>query len=172
MLDVHMRPSPQIRAGDPAGDEDPHPRAVEMADTMLDVAALGHGVVFRDLIGAGFTSAEIIEHHRAAERLATAAGTRNLTIAPDRLAEMIAKACAPVPNAMPLPAGTAETQALFLSWGRYCAARAAYRLDQWSGQRERCLTVLSDFLDRLPILPRDRKAILRRVSEVFQRVVQ
>jgi hypothetical protein len=52
------------------GDEErPHHRAEEMTSALPDLAALGH-VAYNDLLRFGFTSAEIIEHHPAAEKLA------------------------------------------------------------------------------------------------------
>lgn len=158
--------SPQIRVDHPAvgSGSEPHPRALEMAEAMREIAAIGGGVTYRDLVGAGFTAAEIIEHHPAAERLAKDASTRQVSPSPDLMAEMVDKARQAWPNRMPLPAGARENQALFQHWGRYCAARAAYKLDCWSGQRERCLDTLTDFLDRLPLLPRDRKQIVRAVA--------
>lgn len=163
------RPSAQVRTTFPEAFGEPHPRAVEMADAMLDIAAIGQGVGFKDLIRAGFTSAEIIEHNRDAERIAMARQVKRLDQPPDRLADMIAKAKAPAPNALPLPAGCGESQVLFIAWGRYCAARAAFLLDPWAGQRERALEVLRDYLDRLPLFPRERKAIIRAVHDVLAR---
>lgn len=169
-----FRASAQTRPVLPEGlDGAPHPRAVALADAMLDIAALGHGgATFKDLIGAGFTSAEIIEHGEAAQKIANEKGTRQVAPSPDRLADMIEKARAAVPYRLPLPEGVGETQALFLSWGRYCAARAAFLIDPWPGQRERCIEVLFAYLDRLPLFPRDRKKIAMRVSATLQKVAQ
>lgn len=165
--------SSQIRAVLPETyDAEPHPRAVEMANTMLDIAALGNGVVYRDLLRAGFTNAEIIEHHRDAERIAGTMSSRQINPEPDRMADMIEKARAPFPDKMPLPAGMRETQTLFQHWGRYCAARGALLLDPWPGQRERCYELLLDYLHKLPLLPAARKKILRAVSATLQQVTQ
>ncbi len=164
-MHAEIRPSSQIRTVFPELDENPHPRAIEMAEAMREFTALGNGgPTFRDLIREGFTSAEIAEHHRQAEQLAHERGTRQITPEPDRLAELVAKAVSPVPNRLPLPAGTAETQALFQGWGHYCTARAAYLLDPWPGQRERCLDRLRDYLNRLPLHPRSRKDIALKVA--------
>lgn len=164
--------SDQIRAVLPEDDDNPHPRAIEMANVMLDIAALGNGVQFRDLMGHGFTAGEITEHFPSAERHAMRMGSRQISPEPDRMAEMIEKARAPVPSRLPLPSGTAETQALFLCWGNYCASRSAMLLDPWSGQRERCLDLLLVYLQKLPLLPRDRKKIVRAVAETLAQVKQ
>lgn len=164
-MHAEIRPSSQIRSVFPEMDETPHPRASQMAETMLEFAALGNGgPTFRDLIREGFTSAEITEHHRQAEQLANERGTRQIRPEPDRLAELVAKAVSPLPNRLPLPAGTAETQVLFQAWGHYCTARGAYLLDPWPGQRERCLDKLRDYLNRLPLHPRSRKHICLKVA--------
>lgn len=157
--------SPQPRRSHPeAGSAcEPHPRAVEMAEAMREIASVSGNATFRDLMRAGFSAGEVSEHLREAEALAREASTRQVSPSPDRLAEMIDKARHAWPNRMPLPAGARESQALFQMWGRYCAARAAYKLDCWTGQRERCLETLTDFLDRLPLLPRDRRQVLRAV---------
>jgi hypothetical protein len=164
-MHADIRPSSQIRAVFPEMDETPHPRANDMAEAMRDFTALGNGgPTFRDLIAAGFTSAEIAEHNRIAQQLATERGTKQVTIEGDRMADLVAKSVAPLPNCLPLPAGVAETQALYMMWGQYCAARGAYLLDTWTGQRERCLEKLRDYLNRLPLHPRSRKDIILKVA--------
>lgn len=164
-MHAEFRPSSQIRTVFPEMDETAHPRACEMAEAMREFTALGNGgPTFRDLIRAGFTSAEIAEHHRQAERIATERGTRQVTPDADRLAELVAKAIAPLPNRLPLPANTSETQALYVAWGHYCVARGAYLLDPWPGQRERCLDKLRDYFNRLPLHPRSRKDITLKVA--------
>jgi hypothetical protein len=156
----------------PEAHGEPHPRAVEMADTMLDIAALGHGVTFKDLIGAGFTSAEVIEHHEEARRIAADRAVYRTSQEPDRLADMIEKARAPLPHKLPLPKGAGENQALVLAWGRYCAARGAYLLDTWSGQRERCIALLTDYLAKIPLFTKERKKIVLAVAETLARAAQ
>jgi len=46
-----------------------HPRAIELAMSAMKIAAAGNGVSFTDLVAAGFTLAELIEHAPAAERI-------------------------------------------------------------------------------------------------------
>lgn len=144
------RSSHQIRPQwpEPVMPTDPdvmHPRAVAMAEAMREGAT-----TFRGLIAAGFTAAEITEFHREAEALATARADRQVSPGADLLAEMTAKACAAIHNRRPMPKGTTETQALFVAWGRYCAARAAMVVDPWDGQRERCLSLLSAYFRLTP----------------------
>lgn len=158
------------RVGDPYAP--PHPRAVDMANTILDLNAISPGVTYRDLIGAGYTSAEIIEHHPEAEKIAADRAVYRRAEDPDRLADMIAKARSPLPNKLPLPRCTKETQALFIAWGRYCAARSAYLIDPWPGQREHCLERLTTYLHKIPLFPRERKDILIATARALQEVSQ
>jgi hypothetical protein len=167
---ANYRYSSQVRAVDPDAPGELHPRAKELGEAMRDIYALGQGVAFKDLVCAGFTTSEIIEHHHAAQKHANELSERRISPAPDRLAEMIEKARAPLPNKLPLPEGTTETQPLFVAWGHYCAARAALMVDAWPGQRERCAEQLIAYLRRLPMLPRDRKLILREVGRALQNV--
>lgn len=166
-----FRTSPQTRAMHPAPDDgELHDRARKLGETMRDIFALGQGVGFKDLIGAGYTSAEILEHHTAAQAYANELSTRRIAPSPDRLADMVAKARVPMPNKLPLPEGTSETQALFVAWGQYCAARAALLSDPWPGQRERCAEQLMLYLQRLPLPERDRKTIRRAVGETLNNI--
>lgn len=166
---VTSYPSAQVRAVDPEiGSGEDHDRCRAMAEAMREIEALGSGVEFRDLIRAGFTSAEIIDHHTRAQALANEAAVKQISPSADQMADMIAKAKAPLPNRPLLPEGARETQAMFLGWGGYCAARSALVLDNWPGQRERCLEKLRDYLDRLPLLPRDRKKIVISVAAALQ----
>ncbi|MCA0027373.1 MULTISPECIES: hypothetical protein [unclassified Mesorhizobium] len=149
-----------------------HPRCREMAEAMRDLLASGGGVRFADLIRADFTSAEIVEFKEAAAKLATELSTRQVSIRPDLLADVIDKARQAMPNRLPLPRDTSQTQALTIAWGRYCAARGALLVDPWPGQRERCIAVLSAYLDRLPIFPTIRRAVVAAVEETLPRVTQ
>lgn len=164
------RRSPDIRPAWPEGQEDDHPRCLELVDAVLDIKARGAGVSFKDLIQLGFTSAEITEHHRRAEAIIAEREVRHVFMRPDLLADIIAKAKAPVPNAPPLPRDTAETQALLVAWGSYCAARSALLLDPWSGQRERCLKVLTSYLGKLPIFQANRDTVLKAVASALPQV--
>lgn len=161
------RPSIQIRADWPDAGEPPHPRAVEMAETIRSIAALGNGVSPADLFAEGFNGPELSEYFAAAEKLATQLSTRQVAPQGDNLATIKDKAKEAWPNRMPEPPLLRDSQAVFQDWGRYCAARSAYKIDRWTGQRERCIDTLSDFLDRLPISASDRKAVIRAVGETL-----
>ncbi|MER8811423.1 hypothetical protein [Mesorhizobium sp. M0965] len=164
--------SQQTRPIFPEDADDGHPRCREMAEAMRELFAAGGGVRSKDLIGAGFTWAEIAEFGDAAAKLANTASVRQVNARPDLMADIIEKARAPLPNRPPLPRDTKETQALLVAWGRYCSARAALVLDPWSGQRERCLKVLSAYLDRLPIFPASRVTVLLAVEQALPQVAQ
>ncbi|WP_027057397.1 hypothetical protein [Mesorhizobium loti] len=163
MFDAEYR-MPEARPALSDDAEDSHPRCLEMAETMRDLFAAAGGVRSRDLIGAGFTWAEIVEFRDAAAKRANASSVREIHSRPDMVPDLIAKACTPLPHRPPLPRDTSETQALLVDWGRYCTARAALILDPWAGQRERCLKVLASYLDRLPIFPAIRQTVLRKVE--------
>ncbi|MBZ9852832.1 hypothetical protein LB566_03420 [Mesorhizobium sp. CA13] len=171
MLD-HHRPSLQTRPDLPENGGEAHPRCLEMAETLRDLFAAGGGVRPKDLVGAGFTWAEILEFKDEASRLATESSTRQVSIRPDLMADIVEKARQAIPNRLPLPRDTTQTQALTIAWGKYCAARGALLVDPWPGQRERCILVLSAYLDRLPIFPTIRKAVLTAVEETLPRVAQ
>lgn len=139
---------PSDRPG-PTSSVDPdtmHPRAIEMAEAMREGAT-----AFRDLIGRGFTPAEIARFHEEARALAVSRAERQVAPSPDRLSELIDKARAAIANRMPLPKGAGETQAMVVAWNRYCLARNAYRLDAWDGQRERCASLLHAFFRQTPV---------------------
>lgn len=168
---VSTRPSRHVRPELPEGMGTPHPRAVELADAMLDIAALGHGVSFKDLISAGFTAAEIVEFNREADRLATARRERQLTIRPDLAADIKLKLREAHCGHLPLPRDTEETQPLVILWGSYCAARAAYRLDPTEAQRQRCLDLANAYLAKMPaIYPSIRTGILADLAAHLPKV--
>lgn len=171
MLD-HHRPSVQARPVMPEDGGDTHPRCLEMAETMRDLFAVGGGVRRVDLIGAGFTQAEIAEFEAAAASMATASSTRQVTRRPDLIPDIIDKARQAMPNRPPLPRRTSETQAIVIAWGRYCAARGAFIVDPWPAQRERCLAILSAYLDLLPLFPLHKAEVLKAVDETLPQVRQ
>lgn len=171
MLD-HHRPSAQTRPVLPDEGGEVHPRCREMAEAMRDLLSSGGGVRFADLIRADFTSAEIVEFKEAAAKLATELSTKQVTIRPDLLADIIDKARHAMPNRLPLPRDTAETQPLVIAWGKYCAARGALLVDPWPSQRERCIAMLSAYLDKLPLFPTIRTKVLAAVDETLPQVRQ
>ncbi|TPK15202.1 hypothetical protein FJ872_19600 [Mesorhizobium sp. B2-5-9] len=173
MLDhAGYRSSAQMRPVLPDDGGEAHPRCREMAEAMRDLLSSGGGVRFVDLIRADFTSAEIVEFKEAAAKLATELSTRQVSIRPDLLADIIDKARNALPNRLPLPRDTTETQTLVIAWGKYCAARAALLMDPWASQRERCIAILSAYLDKLPLFPTIRKAVLAAVEETLPQVRQ
>lgn len=153
--------SGQTRADWPEGEAELHPRAAEMAEVIRDV---GPGCDFRDLMQHGFTAAEVAEFGADAVCAAKERWTKQATMRPDMVADIIAKARAPMPNAPPLTRDMKETQALLVLWGNYCMACAAFKLDPWSAQRKRAIDKLSTYLDRMPIFPRIRVDILNAVA--------
>lgn len=161
--------SGQTRADWPEGESNPHPRCIEMAEAMREV---GPGCSFRDLMHRGFCTAEIVEHVDEAEAIARSRWTRQTTMRPDMVADIIAKACAPVPNAPPIARDMEETQAVLVVWSAYCQARAAMVVDPWIGQRERAMKKLSAYLDRMPIFQRVRDEILKAVADKLPQVTQ
>lgn len=150
------RPSLQPRFDYPEFGEAPHPRAVEMADRMREERGAFGSCSFAGLVQAGFSTAEIIEHEPAARALAEAAFVRQIAPAGDRVPDIIEKAIASAAHRVPRLAGVEPPDDAADAWGRYCTARAAWKLDPWVSQQERCLTLLNAFLQKLgPLLPRE-----------------
>ncbi|TIT07963.1 MAG: hypothetical protein E5W74_24770 [Mesorhizobium sp.] len=166
------RPSSHSRPDFPEAFFETHPRCLEMAEAMRDLFAVCGGVKIEDLVRAGFTSAEILEFRDDAATLAALASTKQLTVRPDLLEDMIDKARHAAPNRLPLPADAEPTRGLVQAWGEYCAARGALLLDPWSGQRERCMAVLSSYLESLPIFPAIRTSVLKAVEAAMPQVTQ
>lgn len=159
------------RGAHPFPDEEPHGRAVEMADAMLDILARGGGgASTADLMQLGFTAPEIIEHHPAAKKLADERVLRQVSPVPDQVADIVAKAAAPMASRPPLPRDTGETQALSVRWQNYCAAHTALILDPWPGQRERCISLLTLVLDRTALFAHNRAAVLHQVGVALAKV--
>ena len=45
-------------------------------------------------------------------------------------------------------------------------------LDPWPGQRERCMAVLADYLESLPVFPAIRASVLKAVEATMPQVTQ
>ncbi len=164
------RASLQVRADHPFPDEDVHPRATEMADAMLDIAARGWGgASVADLVQHGFTAAEVTEHHPAAKKLADARFVSVQRPAPDLAPDVVRKALEAVAYRPPMPRGATATQAYTIDWSAYCRAVAALRLDPSPGQRERCLTLLGKVLDRTELFAHMREDILLQVGRGLEK---
>lgn len=165
------RPSAQLRPGHPFPDEAIHPRAAEMADAMLDIAARGAGgASVADLMQLGFTAAEIAEHHPAAKTWADTRYVSQARPAPDLAADIVRKALDAIASRPPLPRRTVQTQAYLLDWRAYCAAHAALVLDPWPAQRERCVRLLEKLLDRTDLFEPMRREILAEVGRALEKV--
>jgi hypothetical protein len=163
----HRRPSNQSRPIMPEDDAEIHPRCREMAELMRE------GVTqFRALLGAGFTYDEISLHRDRAVMLATEASTRHIDQRPDALEDIIAKAREAIPSRPPLPRGMKETQATTVLWGRYCVARSALKLDPWPAQRERCLSLLGQYLRHSELFGHSQRDVLRAVEAKLPEVAQ
>jgi hypothetical protein len=131
------------------------PRAVEMADRMREAAGAYGSATYADLIAAGFTSDEIVAHEQVARVLATTLFVRNDRPAGDRVQDIIVKAIAAAAHVMPRCSGHTPDDDAADAWGLFCAARAAWKLDPWVSQQERCINLLQRFLSHLPLLPRE-----------------
>lgn len=154
---MNARPSHQTRPVFPDTVLTVHLRAVEMADVLRERTGEGGGVTEADLVAAGFTLSEIAEHFRDAAKLAASMLIRRAPEPGDRVPDIVTKVIAAAIHRMPVTAGfTAEpdeADAMVEDWARFCTARAAWKLDPWPSQRERCLSLLDRFLRRLPLLP-------------------
>ncbi|MCR5941081.1 hypothetical protein FG152_09630 [Ochrobactrum sp. XJ1] len=160
-----------IRDSDPRGAENaPHLRAMEMAKAMQDIAASSGAATFKDLIRAGFTSAEIIEFGTQAQHLAAEWKSESRKPVHDNLADMVMKVRQPVPNRPPMTDNLITSTPFFEAWGRYCASRAALMLDPWAPQRERCICVLQEFLNFLPLLPAERARLTTAAEQTLPKI--
>jgi hypothetical protein len=173
-MSIHVRPpraSSQVRAHFPFPDEDIHPRARDMADAMLDIAARGcGGATVAELVQLGFQPAEITEHHAAAKKLADARHVMVTRPAPDLTPDIVQKALEAVAYRPPMPRGATQTQAYTIDWHAYCRAVAALKLDPWPGQRERCLALLARVFDRTELFSHMTADILVRVGKGLEKV--
>lgn len=168
----YHRPSRQMRQVNPDHAGEVHMRCAEMAETMRDLFASGGGVRSKDLIGAGFTWAEVLEYREQAAKIAAQASVRHVHMRPDALEDVIQKAREAIANKPALPRGTEETQATIIAWNNYCRARQALTLDPWSSQRERCLTILRIYLDRTEIFEPSKCTVIEAVAASLPKVDQ
>ncbi|MDG9790551.1 hypothetical protein [Brucella anthropi] len=165
------RPTTPIRNTDPrALERTPHLRAIEMAKTMQDIAASSGAATFKDLVRAGFTSAEIIEFGTQAQQMAAEWKSESRKAGHDNLADMVMKVKQPVPNRPPMTVDLIASTQFFEAWGRYCASRAALMLDPWAPQRERCICVLQSFLNFLPLLPAERAKLTLAAEQTLPKI--
>jgi hypothetical protein len=167
MQAAQHRFSHQIRPIHPEANADIHPRAVEMAEAMRE-----GDDTFRALKGRGFSDREIRDFSEAAQQLARENSVRHLSPRPDALEEVIEKAKMAMPNRPPLPRGTTETQAVLTLWSGYCMARTALTFDPWPLQRERCLAILRNYLNRTQLFEHSKREIVEAVAASFPKVAQ
>jgi hypothetical protein len=173
-MTLALRSSAQVRPAFPFPDEDIHPRAAEMADAMLDIAArCCGGASVAELVQLGFTPAEITEHHPAAKKAADARSVTRQRAAPDLSSDVVRKALEAVAWRPPMPRGAVASQAYTIDWHAYCRAVAALRLDPVNpAQRERCLRLLRKVLDRTELFAAMVDDVLTKVGKGLERVGQ
>ncbi|TGQ69546.1 hypothetical protein EN829_014880 [Mesorhizobium sp. M00.F.Ca.ET.186.01.1.1] len=149
-----------------AGSGARNPRAVELADALREIAGCGNGATEMDLSVLGFSVGEIIAHLPEAKLILAETFVREIAPTGDRLQQIIEKAIASAAHIMPKTAGLDEASedAAGVEWRRYCAARAAFRLDPWWSQSERVLVLLKGFLRRLPLLEREANRVIYAVA--------
>ncbi|MER9278752.1 hypothetical protein [Mesorhizobium sp. M0522] len=159
------RPSPQIRPHHPEASER-HPRATELADAMREIAGCGLGATEKDISMLGFSIGEIIEHLPMAKLILAESFVREIQPAGDRVPQIIEKALLSAAHIMPKTAGLdpVSEDAAEKRWRAYCSARAAFKLDPWWSQSERCLNHLQSFLRKLPLIDREVNRVLYAVA--------
>jgi len=96
--DAYYRSSPQVRPSFPDDAGEVHPRCAEMAETMRDLFAAGGGVRAKELVGAGFTWAEIVEFREQAAKIATQSSVRQVHARCDTMEDVVQKAREAIPN--------------------------------------------------------------------------
>jgi len=161
-----QRASGQVRSDHPVGEQKLHHRAVELADMLRELAGVEGGATEAELRSRGFTMAEIVEHLPVATLMVSESWVRRVDPPGDRVPDIITKALAAASHNMPKTAGLdAEAEELAQEpWRAYCLARAAWKLDPWVSQGERCLNLLTAFLNRLPLLPRETNRVLYAIA--------
>ncbi|HEV2501451.1 MAG TPA: hypothetical protein VGV39_00150 [Mesorhizobium sp.] len=156
------RASSQVRPDHPAGEQKLHHRAVELADMLRELTGADGGASEAELRSRGFTMAEIVEHLPSATLIVSESWVRRVDPPGDRVPDIVTKALAAASHNMPKTAGLdpEDEDIAAGAWRRYCTARAAWKLDPWVSQGERCLKLLEAFLSRLPLLERERNRVV------------
>lgn len=159
------RPSPQTRPVYPET-ETRHPRAIELADAIREIAGGGLGATEKDISMLGFSVGEIIEHLPLAKIIIAESFVREIQPSGDRVPQIIEKAMLSAAHIMPKTAGLdpASEDTAEKLWRAYCSARAAFKLDPWWSQSERCLAMLKSFLRKLPLIEREVNRIIYAVA--------
>lgn len=162
------RLSSQARPDTPEGaTSSPHPRAIEMAETIREIVFRDGSVTDAALVAEGYSAGEIVELGAEASERARLLMVSDGT-APDNYARIRAKA--EYAGAMPLPGGFVPDRNAREAWGRYIKARRAHGFDPWIGQQTRCAELLRQFLQRMPLLPREINGIVTATIGAMKRV--
>jgi hypothetical protein len=142
------------------------PRAVELAGALARSPAAATAPPKSDLSVLGFSIGEIIAHLPEAKLILAESFVREIAPTGDRHAADHRKGdgLGGAHHAEDRRAGRASEEAAAVEWRRYCQARAAFKLDPWWSQSERCLAALKTFLRRLPLLEREANRVIYAVA--------
>lgn len=165
---THGRPTNQTRVIDPFPFEPIQGTARQMGEKMREILCRDGSVTDAALIAEGFTTADIIEYGQEAKDFVRFTITSHGAVG-DRVAGIIDKAVFACAGVMPSTAGTDITDTTRIAWNDYCTAMAAFRLDPWISQQERCLNRLRTFLGLLPLLPSEANRITTAVAAMMKR---
>lgn len=146
----------------------PHPRCIEMADTMRQIVANYGGVSPDDLFTAGFSDAEIGAFATEAGKIALKNSERQISNHHHDLSFLIETARKAAPNALPLPDGAKTTLAMQDAWKVYCNARKAFSHYPWHLLREMVVTELMAYLLIAPFTASMRTCIIRAVENTLR----
>lgn len=142
------------------GHTSPSQAVQKMADDILNINALHGGVQTSDLIAAGYTTAEIVEHQAEATALANKTHVRFQYPSRHSLTDMSFKISEAALCQPALPDNHALNETQRKAWIAYCRTRAAYTQDPWHVLRYRCIDLLLAYLLTLPIVPGDRNKLI------------
>lgn len=135
------------------------PRLAAMAEAMRELRWSPEGATEQALVGRGFSMAEILEY--AVEAAALAASTSQAdALRFDRVPDILQKAVAAMPHGWPRLASHEPDAEAIARWQAFCVSRAAFKLDPWEMQAERCLARLDAALKRWPLLPTETNRIV------------
>ncbi|RWQ35495.1 MAG: hypothetical protein EOS20_18475 [Mesorhizobium sp.] len=172
-IPVSLAGKPGHRFSDARRDQHPehgsgtrHPRAVQLADALREIAGCGEGATDKDMSMLGFSVGEIIAFLPEAKLILAESFVRDIAPIGDRVPQIIEKALASAAHIMPKTAGldSASEDVAETEWRRYCIARSAFKLDPWWSQSERCLALLKTFLKKLPLLERETNRVLYAIA--------
>lgn len=141
-------------------------RAIELAEAIAEIAGCGNGATESDLSVLGFSVGEIIAHLPEAKLILAETFVRELAPSGDRMQQIIEKALASAVHLMPVTGGLdgPSQDIARIEWQRYCQARAAFKLDPWWSQSERCLNALKVFLRKLPLMEKEANRVIYAIA--------